>query len=113
MSDFQTIHAEFYDFITEVEIENVRFFLSAVPHVGDEIHYWQDGTEDEVGGEARFRLDATVMRVVHDLRYMPPRMGGSRASFVHSVMLYVKPRAVADTRTQAEKDYDMDRYSHR
>lgn len=95
MSGDMAIHAEFYDFITEVAIENVRFFLAAVPHVGDEIHYWQDGTEDRAGGEAHFRFHATVMRVVHDLRYMPPRMGGGSAAFVHSVMLYVKPRVVA------------------
>lgn len=77
------------DATTHEEIP-IRFRPKIAPAVGEEIHYWQDGTEDYAGGEAVNRHDWIVRRVSHDWRYMPSRHGG-RALHVSVLVLFVEP----------------------
>ncbi len=80
-----------YDAGTDEEIdqEQMNFsYLGIRPVVGDEVHYWQDGTPDNAGGGGLNRRDYVVTRVRHDLRYMPSR--GGRAMHVQSLEVWVR-----------------------
>jgi hypothetical protein len=78
-----------YDHETNEEIEGVNFQgLLCKPSVGEELHYWQDGTSGRAWGESGIRRDFVVKRIVHDLRYMPAR-GGTRPHYIHMLVLYV------------------------
>lgn len=73
---------------TDEEIEGVNFQgLLVKPSVGDELHYWQDGTAKSVSS-VPVRRDFVVKKVVHDLRYIPAR-GGTRPHSIHMLVLYV------------------------
>lgn len=81
-----------YDHETDEEIEGVEFRgLLCKPSVGDELHYWQDGTKDRAFGDSGIRRDFVVKRVVHDLRYM----AHSGKSY-HMLVLYVAETITTD-----------------
>lgn len=77
-----------WDADTDEEFEGVDFpHINVVPREGETIHYWQDGTEEDVSG-VPVRRDFIVKRVRHDWRYMPGRSGG-RAHHYVTVELFV------------------------
>lgn len=81
-----TVHLSFYHHITDEEL-GITFQADSAPRVGEFVHYWQDTFPR--GGYPDIRYDFEVIRVVHDLRYMPP-IGNGQSKYVHSVVLYVK-----------------------
>jgi hypothetical protein len=61
------------------DIEGLNIYnVQAVPRAGETIHYWQDGTVEDVCADSGIRRDFLVNRVEHDFRYLPPRGGSSR-----------------------------------
>jgi hypothetical protein len=57
-----------------------------IPHSGETIHYWIDGTPDAATGGGHSRQDFEIVRVVHDWRHMPQ----GRAETRMSIVLYVR-----------------------
>lgn len=68
----------------------IRFRPKVAPAIGDEIHYYQDGTEDAAGSGFFNSHDWIVRRVSHDWRFMPSRNGG-RAIHSSVLVLFVDP----------------------
>ena len=82
-----TIECVLWDHLTDDEIEGISFRFTIKPDVGEELHYWQDGTENSVS-EVPVRRDFIIRRIRHDLRYMPGRRG--QAMYVQTLELFVE-----------------------
>lgn len=80
------VHAESGEEIYDINFPAMHYR----PVPGDEIHYWQDGTEDAPGGGAAVRRDFLVRNVHHDLRYAPPRGGVGKPHWNHSIVVSVE-----------------------
>lgn len=84
----EPMNVNWYDAKTDEELTGKIHFdhMQICPRVGDEIHYWQDGTETKAGGDAVFRYDFIVRRIRHDLRYSPRGRGNT----VHTLEIWVE-----------------------
>lgn len=78
----------FYDADSGYEIEGLNFpNIASAPRIGEEIHYWQDGTSDGPR-DSGDRMDFLVRRIRHDLRYVPGR-GGTQPVHVQTIEVFV------------------------
>ncbi len=89
MTEFELISVCWWkDGADHEEIDGIDFpELLVRPVIGDEIHYWQDGTPEQAGREPLNRRDFVVTKVQHDLRFMPAR---GNPLHVHVLNIWLK-----------------------